>query len=75
MNAAVGHWLVVHGRTVDDTVREGQIVEVPHADGSPPYMVRWTDTDRLSMVFPGPDAEVLSHPPHDAALADSGAGA
>lgn len=72
MHATVGNWLVVHGRTLDTPVREGQVVEVPHADGSPPYVVRWTDTDRLSMVFPGPDAEVLPRPPHAAAIAESG---
>jgi hypothetical protein len=55
---------VVHGRPVDAPVREGQIVEVSHVDGTPPYMVRWTDTDRLGVVFPGPDGEILDHAPH-----------
>jgi hypothetical protein len=69
MHAAVGHWLVVHGRAVDDVVREGQIVEVPHADGSPPYVVRWLDTGRSSVVFPGSDSTVLDHAPHATARA------
>lgn len=64
MRAAVGSWLVVHGRTVGGGVREGQVVEVPHADGSPPYVVRWLDTDRLSIVFPGPDTTVQETAPH-----------
>ena len=64
MNAAVGNWLVVHGRTLDDPVREGLVVEVPHPDGSPPYLVRWLDDDRVSLVFPGPDAAVLQAAPH-----------
>jgi hypothetical protein len=64
MHAAVGQWLVVHGRTVDAPSREGQIVRVAHPDGSPPYLVRWTDTDRESVVFPGPDSTVLDHAPH-----------
>ena len=67
MRAQVGNWLVVHGRTVDAPVREGEIVEVSHLDGTPPYAVRWTDTDRISIVFPGPDGEILHHPPHTAA--------
>ena len=64
MHAEVGNWLVVHGRTLDDRVREGQILEVPHPDGSPPYVVRWTDDDRQSLVFPGADTELLARAPH-----------
>lgn len=64
MHAEVGNWLVVHGRHVDDAVREGLIVEVPHPDGSPPYMVHWLDEDRPSMVFPSSDATVLPERPH-----------
>jgi len=30
------------------------------ADGTPPYVVRWTADDHVSTVFPGPDAEVLT---------------
>ncbi|SEO84162.1 DUF1918 domain-containing protein [Trujillonella endophytica] len=66
MQAQVGHWLVVHGRTLDAPVREGLIVGVPHADGSPPYEVRWTDDERTSLVFPGADTTVVPHPPHGA---------
>jgi hypothetical protein len=64
MRAKVGDWLVVHSRRVDDSLREGQILEVPHADGSPPYMVRWVDDDHVSLVFPNSDATVLAHRPH-----------
>ena len=64
MHASVGDWLVVHGRTVDAPVREGKIIQVTHPDGSPPYLVRWTDTDRESVVFPGPDTEILTRAPH-----------
>jgi hypothetical protein len=64
MQATIGDWLVVHGRTVDAPVREGQIVRLPHPDGSPPYVVRWTDTDRESVVFPGSDCQVVHHAPH-----------
>lgn len=67
MHAQVGNWLVVYGRTPDDPVREGLIVDIPHADNQPPYLVRWTDDDRLSLVFPGSDARVLSAAPHAAA--------
>ena len=64
MHAEVGNWLLVHGRRLDDPVREGQIVGVPHPDGTPPYVVRWTDDDRQSLVFPGADSEVVARAPH-----------
>jgi hypothetical protein len=56
--AEVGNWVVVRGHTLDVPLREGVVVEVPHADGSPPCLVRWTDDDRLSLVFPGSDATI-----------------
>ena len=67
MYAEVGNWLVVHSRSLDVPTREGQIVEVPHADGSPPYVVHWLDQDRLSTVFPGPDTTVSQVAPHASA--------
>ena len=63
MHAEVGNWLVIHRRSLDVPVRYGKIVEVSHADGGPPYVVRWHDEEQTSVVFPGPDAEVLDHPP------------
>jgi hypothetical protein len=59
MRAKAGDWLVVHSRHVDEEVREGLILEVPHADGSPPYVVRWLDDEHRAVVFPGSDARVL----------------
>jgi Domain of unknown function (DUF1918) len=70
--AEVGNWLVVHSRSLDTPVREGQIVEVPHADGSPPYVVHWLDQDRLSTVFPGPDTTVSLVAPHAARTPTAG---
>ena len=64
MRAKVGDWLVVHSRRVDDGVREAQVLEVRHADGSPPYVVRWLDDDHVSVVFPSSDTTVLEHRPH-----------
>lgn len=58
MHAAVGDRLVVHSAHVGAREREGVVVGVRHADGSPPYVVRWSDTDHESLVYPGPDAEV-----------------
>ena len=58
MYAAVGDELVVRSLHVDGPHRDGEIIEVHGADGSPPYLVRWSDTGHESLVFPGPDAFV-----------------
>lgn len=58
MHAAVGDRLVVRSLHIDGPVRDGEILEVRHADGAPPYVVRWSDTGHEALVFPGPDAYV-----------------
>jgi hypothetical protein len=60
MQAKVGDHLVVDSNKVGSPRREGEIVEVRGADGSPPYVVRWDDGHE-GMAFPGPDAYV-THP-------------
>ena len=62
MRAEVGDRLVVKGPHVGDHEREGEIVEVRHPDGSPPYVVRWSDSGHESLFFPGPDASVQHLP-------------
>jgi hypothetical protein len=65
MFAEVGDRLVVRNLHVGEVVRDGEIIEVSHADGAPPYVVRWSDDGHTSLVFPGPDAYV-QHFPHPA---------
>ncbi|GIF45495.1 uncharacterized protein DUF1918 [Asanoa ferruginea] len=57
MQAVVGDRLVVEGIHVGDPRRDGEILEVRHADGSPPYLVRWPDGSE-NLVFPGSEAHV-----------------
>lgn len=57
MNGHVGDRLVVE-RTHGGSLRVGIITALTHPDGSPPYRVRWLDTERESLVFPPPDAHV-----------------
>lgn len=64
MYAVAGDRLVVRGAHLDDPVRDAEILEVRHADGSPPYVVRWSDTGHEALVFPGPGAYV-EHFEHD----------
>ena len=55
MYAEAGDRLMVGG----DLERTGLIIEVPHADGTPPYVVRWLATGHIAMVMPAEYARVL----------------
>lgn len=59
MQAHSGDWLIMHSHTDGGHVRKAEILSTG-ADGAPPYTVRWVEDDRESVVFPGPDAQVLS---------------
>jgi hypothetical protein len=61
MHARVGDWIVVKNRTLGGKERRAEVVGVRGAHGEPPYTVRWLDEDRECLVFPGPDAMILSH--------------
>lgn len=69
MYAAVGDRLVVPGHNVGDPERDAEILEVRHDDGSPPYVVRWSDNGHEALVFPGSDAFV-EHFEHEAGPQD-----
>jgi Domain of unknown function (DUF1918) len=60
MHAQVGDWLVVQGSSDERQTRQAEILAVHSADGGPPYQVRWLDTGHEALVFPGPDAHVVS---------------
>jgi hypothetical protein len=60
MKASVGDHIIVASPAVDGPVRDGEIVELHNADGSPPYVVRWSDTGHTGLFFPGADAHVTS---------------
>jgi hypothetical protein len=57
MNAHKGDWLIIDGQHAS---RRGRILEVHGKGGTPPFLVRWTDTDHDALVMPGPDARVVS---------------
>ncbi|MGH3464361.1 MAG: DUF1918 domain-containing protein [Kribbellaceae bacterium] len=62
MHANPGEWLIVEGTHLHDAQRHGLILEVHHPDGTPPYLVRWSDTGTEALVFPGSDARVVTEP-------------
>ena len=65
MQAHLGDQLVIESPTTGAARRDGEIVGLHHQDGTPPYDVRWSDTDEVTLVFPGPDAHIrhLEHGP------------
>ncbi|MET8582371.1 pyridoxamine 5'-phosphate oxidase family protein [Streptomyces collinus] len=65
MRAHLGDQLVIDSPATGGARRDGEIVGLHHDDGTPPYDVRWSDTDEVTLVFPGPDAH-LRHLEHDA---------
>jgi hypothetical protein len=58
--AGTGDWLLVHARTDSTRGRRGEILEARGRQGGPPYLVRWVDTGAQALVYPGPDAQVIS---------------
>ena len=58
MYARKGDRIVIRSQQVGSVVRDGEVLGVEHADGTPPYRVRWSDTGHESLFFPGPDAYV-----------------
>jgi hypothetical protein len=63
MQARVGTWVVVEGPDERTPRKEGRVVALTHADGSPPYWVRRLD-DHRGLGFPGPDCRLLDEAPH-----------
>lgn len=58
MHAHVGDEIVIAGHEIGQAKRVGEIVEVRRSDGGPPYGVRWDDTGRTTLLFPGNDSTI-----------------
>jgi hypothetical protein len=61
MHAKVGDRIVIGGHRAGQPDREGEVLELRHPNGEPPYLVRWGDTGHEDLFFPGPDASIVSH--------------
>jgi uncharacterized protein DUF1918 len=48
MRAAPGDRLIIDA----SSGRVGEVIGVPRADGSPPYVVRWCRSGHIALVFP-----------------------
>lgn len=58
MHAAEGDRIIVASATLGAPARDGEILEVHGSNGEAPYLVRWSDTGRESLFFPGPDVHL-----------------
>ena len=58
MKAQVGDRIILERVHLGEPRRIGLILEVHGADGKPPFLVKWLDTDHETLLFPGPDARV-----------------
>jgi CBS domain-containing protein len=53
-----GDRLVITAHQQGGRPRDAEVLEARGADGGPPYLVRWEDTGRVSLHYPGSDARV-----------------
>ncbi len=53
-----GDRLVVAPHRQGDRPRDAEVLEARGAGGGPPYLVRWQDTGRVSLHYPGSDSTV-----------------
>jgi Domain of unknown function (DUF1918) len=59
MKARVGDRLLPDG----EQRRAGVIIGLQHADGSPPYVVKWLSDGHIALVFPGPYTKIVREGP------------
>ena len=55
MRARVGDRIILAAEHIDEPTRDGEILEIRGADGTPPYLVRWAD-GHTGLIYPGPGA-------------------
>jgi hypothetical protein len=61
MHATVGDRVVVRSTHSNEPNRDGEVLEVRGPKGTPPYVVRWSDTGHEALLFPGTDSVVHGH--------------
>ncbi len=58
VGARPGDRLVIAAHHQGEPPRDAEVLEARGPDGGPPYLVRWEDTGRVSLHYPGPDAAI-----------------
>lgn len=62
MTAHVGDRITLEATPSGEPRRVGVIIAMPHADGVPPYQVRWSEDGRTTLIFPGDNARIEPFP-------------
>lgn len=60
MRGSVHDRITVLSAHIGEPNRDGETLEARSADGTPPYVVRWSDTGHEALYFPESDA-VIHH--------------
>lgn len=71
MVAFVGDRLVIGGHRIGQPARRGMVLEVRDAEGGPPYLVQWNDTDHPTLFYPGSDCLIEHESDTDAGVSSS----
>jgi hypothetical protein len=58
MRARVGDRIFVAGTAADGPLQDGEVLDTGGPDGSPPFLVRWSD-GRIELFSPGPESFVV----------------
>jgi thiol reductant ABC exporter CydC subunit len=61
MKASPGDRIIIRSVHVGEPDRDAEVLEVRGADGSPPFLVRWSDTGHEGLLYPGPETVVHHH--------------
>ena len=63
LRARPGDRLLIVPHHLGEPARDGEILEAQGAAGGAPFLVRWEDTGRVSLFYPGSDARIerLTH--------------
>jgi threonine dehydrogenase-like Zn-dependent dehydrogenase len=58
VHAKIGDRIVIDPQRRGRYERECKVVEVQGRNGTPPYIVRWAESGKLALYFPGRNAHV-----------------
>lgn len=64
MKAQVGDRITMAAEHIGERMREGTIREVKGSEGSPPYLVEWSD-GHTGLIHPGPGSVLRCEHPTD----------
>lgn len=60
MRAHTGDWLILKGRPKSSAAGRAMVLEAHGPEGSAPFLVRWIESGHQALVFPGPDAVIVT---------------